>query len=154
MTKLEPIKSWSQNFVALVSGLVFSIGLGVAGMTRPEKIINFLNVFGAWDPSLLVVMTSAVSIHFISYRLIKNRRSPILDSDWHLPKESTVTWELVLGSVLFGIGWGLGGFCPGPAVTAIASGALNPVLFVLSMIVGMFLFRRTQSRRQPSSSSD
>ena len=126
---------------SLVVGFIFSIGLGLSGMTRPEKVVGFLDVFGNWDPSLMFVMIGAISIHLVTYQLIMRRRSPLLSSTWHIPDKKEITPALIVGSILFGIGWGLGGYCPGPAVTSLASFELKPFLFVISMVGGMVLFR-------------
>lgn len=135
--------SAQQSLVAFVVGLLFSMGLAIAGMTQPQKVIGFLNPL-AWDPSLLFVMVGAVAVHAIAYPFIRRRHSPLLDAKWHVPTRRDVTPRLILGSALFGIGWGLGGLCPGPGLTSLASGDLRVVLFVLSMLFGMFLFKKTE----------
>lgn len=132
-----------QNAVSFAVGLIFAIGLAVSGMTQPQKIINFLNPW-EWDPSLLFVMIGAVGIHIVAYPLVRRRTSPLLDTKWHVPNRRDVTARLLIGSTLFGIGWGLGGFCPGPGVTSLASGDLRAAIFVGAMIVGMVLFKRTE----------
>jgi len=132
-----------QNAVSFVVGLLFAIGLTISGMTQPQKIISFLNPWD-WDPSLLFVMLGAVGIHLITYPLVKRRPSPLLDTKWHIPTRKDVTPRLILGSALFGIGWGLAGFCPGPALTSLASGDVRTALFVGAMIFGMLLFRKTE----------
>jgi uncharacterized protein len=132
-----------QNAVSFFVGLIFAIGLAISGMTQPKKIIDFLNPWD-WDPSLLFVMLGAVGVHLLSYPLVKRRASPLLDSKWHVPNRNDVTLRLVLGSALFGIGWGLGGFCPGPALTSLASGDARSALFVGTMIFGMLLFKKTE----------
>jgi uncharacterized membrane protein YedE/YeeE len=129
-----------RNLVSFLVGLIFAIGLGLAGMTQPQKIIGFLDVFGSWDPSLLFVMAGAVGIHFASYRLIRKRNSPILSVKWEVPTSGEVTKPLLLGSFIFGVGWGLSGFCPGPALVSLASGEGGVFLFVIGMIAGLILF--------------
>ncbi|MBL7543165.1 MAG: YeeE/YedE family protein [Bdellovibrionaceae bacterium] len=131
-----------KSFVAFIVGFIFSIGLAISRMTQPQKVIGFLNPF-EWDPSLLFVMVGALTVHIISYALIKRRHSPLLDSQWHVPSRKDITMRLLLGSAIFGFGWGLGGFCPGPGVTSLVSGDLRAVLFVLSMLAGMILFKLT-----------
>lgn len=126
---------------AFAVGFIFAIGLGVSGMTQPEKVVGFLDVFGSWDPSLIFVMGGAVMVHFVTYKLIRKRNSPLLSAKWHVPTKTEITPALIWGSVIFGVGWGLAGFCPGPAVTSLASFEIKPVMFVASMIVGMFLFK-------------
>ena len=133
----------SQNLISFVVGLLFAIGLAVSGMTQPQKVIGFLNP-GNWDPSLIFVMLGALVVHFISYPIITRRPSPLLDTKWHIPTRKDITLRLILGSALFGIGWGLGGFCPGPGLTSLASGNLGSFVFVGTMIAGMILFKKTE----------
>lgn len=136
------------GLAALVVGFIFSIGLGISGMTKPKKVVGFLDVFGEWDPSLIFVMIGAISVHFITYKLIRRKASPLLSAQWHVPTKKDITPALVTGSLLFGIGWGLAGFCPGPAVTSLASFQMQPVLFVVSMLLGMFVFRVVDKKLQ------
>ena len=105
---------------AFSSALLFGIGLGVSGMTLPSKVIGFLDVFGEWDPSLLAVMVGAILVHAISYRIVTKRESPILVAKFQIPTRRDVDWKLVMGSVMFGAGWGLGGFCTGPALVSLS----------------------------------
>jgi uncharacterized protein len=128
-------------FVTFIVGFIFALGLGLAGMTQPQKVIGFLDIFGNWDPSLIFVMIGAIAVHFLTFKIITKRKSPLLASQWQIPNKRDITKPLVFGSFLFGIGWGLGGFCPGPAVTSLASFNLRAVVFVVSMLVGMALFR-------------
>ena len=116
-----------QNIISFAVGFIFAIGLAVAGMTQPERIINFLNPWD-WDPSLLFVMLGALGVHAVAYPLVRKRASPLLDTKWHVPTRRDVTGRLIIGSTLFGMGWGLGGFCPGPGVTSLASLDLRAVL--------------------------
>ncbi len=134
------------GLAALVVGFVFAIGLGISGMTQPQKVVGFLDVFGNWDPSLIFVMVGGIVVHFITYKLIRKRKSPLLSAEWHVPTKKEITPALVTGSLLFGIGWGLGGFCPGPAITSLASFENKPFIFVLSMLAGMFLFRMVDKK--------
>tara|TARA_B110001454_G_C12723340_1_gene436812 strand:+ start:26216 stop:26656 length:441 start_codon:yes stop_codon:yes gene_type:complete len=136
-------KLGKQNIISFVVGFIFAIGLAVSGMTQPSKIINFLNPW-EWDPSLLFVMIAALGVHMLAYPMVRRRTSPILDTKWHVPTRKDVTARLIIGSMLFGVGWGLGGFCPGPGVTSLASGDLRAILFVGSMIAGMLLFKKTE----------
>ncbi len=139
---MKPTHTW-RNVVSFLVGLVFAIGLAVSGMTQPERIINFLNPW-SWDPSLIFVMIGAVGFHMITYPLIRRRSSPLLDTKWHVPTRKDISVRLLLGSALFGVGWGLGGFCPGPAVTSLASGDIRAILFVSAMVIGMLLFKKTE----------
>lgn len=133
------ISSWAVGFVV-------ALGLGISGMTDPKKVIGFLDIFGNWDPSLMFVMAGAISVHFFSYKLIRRRQSPLFSPQWHVPQKSKLTAGLILGSIIFGIGWGLAGYCPGPAITSIASLQLRPVIFVASMLIGMFIFKVFETR--------
>lgn len=126
---------------ALVVGFIFALGLGLSGMTQPQKVIGFLDLFGQWDPSLMFVMVGAIAVHMVSYRIIRKRKSPLLSMRWHVPDKRELSPALIIGAVLFGVGWGLAGFCPGPAVTSLASLSLKPFVFVGSMLVGMLIFR-------------
>lgn len=132
-----------QNLVSFVVGLIFAIGLSIAGMTQPQRVIGFLNPFD-WDPALLFVMVGAIGVHALSYPLIKKMRSPLLDTKWHVPTRKDISGRLVLGSAIFGIGWGLGGYCPGPGLTSLFSGDLRSGIFVAAMITGMLLFKKTE----------
>jgi uncharacterized protein len=134
------------GLAALVVGFIFAIGLGISGMTKPQKVFGFLDIFGNWDPSLIFVMVGGIVVHFLTYKLIRKRKSPLLSAGWHVPTKKELTPSLITGSLLFGIGWGLGGFCPGPAVTSLASFELKPFVFVISMLLGMFLFRLLDSK--------
>lgn len=129
---------------ALLSGFIFAIGLGISGMTQPQKVVAFLDLFGVWNPSLAFVMIGAIGTHGFFYFIFRKKFSPILDSKFYLPYAKDIDFKLVTGSVLFGVGWGLGGFCPGPAITSLASGSQTVLTFVASMVVGMFIFKLTQ----------
>lgn len=129
-----------QAMVAFLAGALFAVGLTLAGMTQPQKIISFLDPWN-WDPSLLFVMAGAVGVHAISYFLVKGRKSPVLEQQWHIPNRKDITARLVLGSMLFGMGWGLGGYCPGPGLTSSVSGDVRALVFVATMIAGMLLFK-------------
>jgi uncharacterized membrane protein YedE/YeeE len=124
---------------SFVSGTVFALGLGISGMTRPVKVIGFLDFFGAWDASLAFVMLGAIAVYFVAYRWSRKMPSPLLAPDFSLPKRSDLDAKLILGAAIFGAGWGLGGFCPGPALTSLASGALPVFIFVVAMGIGMYL---------------
>src|SRR5579864_1715735 len=111
-------------FAAFVSGLLFGLGLTVSQMINPAKVIGFLDIFGDWDPSLAFVMATAIPVTALGYAVARRRRSPICASDFNLPTRTQVDWPLMTGAVLFGVGWGLVGYCPGPAVAALGLG--NP----------------------------
>src|SRR5271163_4855474 len=124
---------------SFVSGIVFALGLGISGMTRPVKVIGFLDFFGQWDASLAFVMLGAIAVYFVAYRLSRRMASPWLAPEFSLPKRSDLDIKLIAGAAIFGAGWGLGGFCPGPALASLASGALPVLVFVLAMALGMYL---------------
>jgi len=126
---------------AFFSALIFGLGLGVAGMTLPTKVIGFLDVTGNWDPSLAIVMIGAIAVHSVSYRLITKRESPILTAEFQIPEKRQIDPKLVLGSLIFGVGWGIGGFCPGPAIVAAVSGAPSVLVFLVSMIAGVYVHK-------------
>lgn len=126
--------------ISYISALIFGLGLGLAGMTQPRKIIAFLDIFGKWDPSLLFVMVTAIAVHGSFYFFIKKRSSPLFAPGFRLPNNKKIDKKMVLGSLLFGAGWGLGGLCPGPAIVAIFSGASSVLIFLASMSAGIYLY--------------
>lgn len=129
------------NLSALLVGFIFSLGLALSGMTNPDKVKGFLNIFGSWDPSLIFVMIGAIGVHFLTYKMIRKRKSPLFSAHWHVPQKSEITKSLVIGSVLFGIGWGLAGFCPGPAMTSLTTLSSTALVFVVFMLLGMLIFK-------------
>jgi len=120
-------------------GWLFAVGLGVAGMTQPEKIIGFLDVAGAWDPSLLFVMGGAVSLGLASFPWVLRRPSPVLEESFALPKNAAIDARLLAGAGLFGIGWGLSGYCPGPALASLVTGNVSVLVFVAAMLAGLWI---------------
>lgn len=127
---------------ALASGLVFGLGLAVSGMMNPARVIGFLDVAGDWDPTLAFVMGGALLVAVPAYRLIPKRERPVLEEEFSLPRKEAVDTPLVGGSVLFGVGWGLVGFCPGPAIAALGTGLVPVFAFVAAMLAGMALHAR------------
>lgn len=125
-----------------LSGVLFALGLGISGMTQPAKIIGFLDIFGAWDPSLVFVMAGAVGVNVVLYRLSVKRLRPLFAPAFTLPPKNTVSASLVTGAALFGIGWGLSGYCPGPALVSSVTGWGSVLAFVGSMLAGMYLYQR------------
>ncbi len=125
----------------LVAGLLFGIGLAVSEMINPAKVLNFLDLFGQWDPSLAFVMLGAVVTTAIGYRLVFRRERPLFEGRFNLPTRRDIDTRLLAGSALFGIGWGLGGYCPGPALSGLAFGAVETVIFVAAMFAGMTIMR-------------
>ena len=138
----------SPAFAAFLCGIIFAFGLGVSGMTRPGKVLAFLDVGGAWDPSLAFVMLGAIVAHALLLRPIVARHAPLLVPRFALPTRRDVDGRLLGGAALFGIGWGLAGFCPGPALTSLAGGHAEPLVFVAAMIAGMALHRLVMSRAE------
>ena len=130
-------------------GLVFGIGLILSGMTDPSKVIGFLDLTGLWDPSLALVMGGAIAVGFIAFAMAKKRTVNFLGGMLHLPTSSSIDKPLVIGAILFGAGWGLAGFCPGPALVSLAAGQFKAALFVVFMVGGMLAYelydRRTKS---------
>ena len=142
---------------SFASGLIFALGLGISGMTQPAKVTAFLDFFGNWDPSLACVMIGAITVHAVLYRLIRHRSSPLFASAFSIPTRQDLDLRLVGGAALFGVGWGLGGFCPGPAVTSLVSGRGSVVIFVAAMIAGMYLYKLVEGlglRQLPITSQD
>ena len=122
---------------AFVAGFVFGLGLIIAGMANPEKILNFLDLAGNWDPSLLFVMVGAIAVGMVAFAVAARRASSVLGLPMQLPTTRTIDARLVGGSLLFGIGWGLAGFCPGPAIVALGVGYAKAGAFIAAMLVGM-----------------
>lgn len=127
-----------QNAVSLLSGALFSVGLARAGMTRPEKVVGFLSFFRAWDPSLMFVMGGAIAVHAIAWRLIKRRPSPLFSARFLVPTRRDLDARLLIGAAIFGVGWGLGGFCPGPGLASLVTGTPTALAFMVAMLVGSF----------------
>ncbi len=138
------------NVAALGAGLLFGVGLGVSGMTSPAKVIGFLDFAGAWDASLAFVMIGAIAVHAILRRLLHRRSAPVFADTFDVPKSAAIDTRIVAGSAMFGVGWGLAGYCPGPAIVSIVTGP-RVILFVLSMAAGMALQRATTRIAGPAS---
>ena len=141
-----------QVFAALFAGLVFGIGLIVSGMANPAKVQGFLDLAGPWDPSLALVMAGAIAVGLPAFALAKRRKVSLLGTPLNLPANSAVDRRLLGGSLLFGVGWGLAGFCPGPALVALGMKEPKALVFVLAMLAGMALyemFEHLRTRRKP-----
>lgn len=132
--------------VNLGLGLLFGVGLVISGMSDPARVLNFLDLAGTWDPSLAFVMGGAVVVAFLGYRIVLKRPAPIIGARFHLPTRRDIDARIVAGPAIFGLGWGLSGFCPGPAITALSLGASATYAFVPAMIVGMWAARRAAGR--------
>lgn len=135
-------------FVAFASGLVFGLGLILSGMANPAKVLGFLDLAGRWDPSLVLVMVGAIGVGLAAFSLAKKRKRSLLGAEMKLPTATRIDRPLVLGAVMFGAGWGLAGFCPGPALVALGMGEFKALVFVLAMLAGMVLFETTLGRRR------
>jgi len=127
-------------FTSLLAGLVFGLGLIVSGMANPAKVLGFLDLAGAWDPSLALVMGGAVGVGLLAFAVASRRRLSLLGAEMRLPTARQIDRRLVGGGLLFGIGWGVAGFCPGPALTALGMGEVKALVFVAAMLAGMGIF--------------
>jgi uncharacterized membrane protein YedE/YeeE len=141
-----------QIFMALIVGLLFGTGLIVSGMANPAKVLGFLDLAGRWDPSLAFVMAGAVLLGLAGFHVALRRERALLGDPMRLPAATVIDRRLVLGGLAFGVGWGLAGYCPGPALASLATGGAKPLIFSAAMVAGMLLFEileRVQSRRLP-----
>jgi uncharacterized membrane protein YedE/YeeE len=127
-------------------GLTFGLGIAISGMINPAKVLNFFDVAGSWDPSLAFVMGGAVLVAFVGYRLVFVRPRPLLDDHFHLPKASAIDARLVGGAAIFGVGWGIAGFCPGGALPALGTGRAEVLLFVAAMLAAILATRAVLDR--------
>jgi uncharacterized protein len=132
-------------FVGLAAGLIFGVGLVVSGMTDPAKVRGFLDFTGSWDPTLAFVMAGAIAVHLPAYRLIRGRPAPVLAASFHLPTRQDIDAKLLVGAALFGVGWGLGGYCPGPAVASLALGGPAVTTFVAALLGASWLTGRAEA---------
>lgn len=130
------------SLIAVLSGLLFGIGLLASGMTDPAKVKGFLDLFGLWDPSLALVMGGAIAVGLIGFTLASRRTNSWSGEPIDLPKSTVVDWRLVLGGILFGVGWGIAGYCPGPGIVAASAGSLAAGVFVVAMLAGMTIHDR------------
>lgn len=131
-------------FSTFLIGLIFSIGISISGMADPAKVLNFFDFTGTWDPSLLFVMGGALVTAFIGYRVVFGFRRPIFERGFNVPGKARVDGKLIFGSAVFGIGWGIAGFCPGASIPALGTGRVEVLAFVPAMITGIFLARAIQ----------
>jgi len=135
---------------ALVTGLLFAFGLALSGMTQPSKVVGFFDFsqgLQSWDPSLAFVMGGGMLVYMPVYRLVQHRQRPLFEERFRLPSRRDIDARLLLGSALFGIGWGLAGFCPGPALASVGAGSQEAFVLVASMLTGMWLFQRLEALR-------
>jgi uncharacterized membrane protein YedE/YeeE len=137
-------------FASLLAGLVFGLGLLVSGMANPAKVIGFLDLAGAWDPSLAFVMVGAIAVGFVAFVVARQRTVSFLGADMKLPSQRRIDRRLIVGSTVFGIGWGVAGFCPGPALVALGTGSSKALVFVAAMLAGMAVFELIERPRRPT----
>lgn len=130
-----------EKLLILLSGLLFGLGLGFSQMIDRDRVLGFLDVTGVWDPTLLFVLGGAVTVTVIAFRFVLRRSYPIFADKFYLPTKKDIDKPLVLGAVIFGIGWGIAGYCPGPGVTALVLGVWNPILFIIAFIVGSLSYK-------------
>ncbi|KEY57939.1 DUF6691 family protein [Serratia sp. DD3] len=134
-------------FFSLLAGLVFGIGLLVSGMANPAKVIGFLDITRVWDPSLAFVMGGAISVGFFAFRSVKRRTQSVCGGNINLPTSKQIDKRLIGGAILFGIGWGLAGICPGPGLVLLGAGITKGIGFVVAMLTGMLLFEQIEKAR-------
>jgi len=135
----------ARNISTAIAGLLFGIGLAVSGMTHPDKVLGFLDVAGAWDPSLLLVLGGAVGVTVIAFRFILRRPAPVLEQSFSLPTLREIDGPLVVGATLFGIGWGISGYCPGPAFASLAAPNWETWVFIPAVLLGAFVHRASRT---------
>lgn len=133
--------------IAFLSGLLFGLGLIISGMANPAKVLGFLDLAGKWDPSLIFVMCGAIAVGFFAFLYAGHRKTTLLGTELKLPTATKIDRRLVIGSILFGAGWGIAGFCPGPALVGLGMGLPKAILFVLAMLAGMGIFELIERRR-------
>lgn len=125
-----------QSVIALISGLLFGLGLSISQMVDRERVLGFLDVAGKWDATLMFVLGGAVGVTLITFRFILKFKHPLFEQKFYLPSRQDIDLKLILGAVIFGIGWGIGGYCPGPAVTSLVQLSINPIIFIIAFIIG------------------
>ena len=129
------------KIISLVSGIIFGVGLVISEMINPEKVLGFLDLFGNWDPSLAFVMIGALIVSSPLFHIIKNKEKPLFAEKFNYSNNKEVNNRLIVGSALFGAGWGLGGLCPGPAISSLALLNINSIIFVFAMFIGFYLVK-------------
>ncbi len=142
-----------RQLTMFLAGVLFSVGLAVAGMTQPQKVIGFLDFFGAWDPSLMFVMVGAIAVNLVLFRLTMRTKGPVYAPRFQVPTRRDLDARLIGGSALFGVGWGLAGFCPGPAIASLPAATPSVLVFVAAMVGGMALFHAVERMRQAAVSA-
>lgn len=130
-----------QHLIVFIIGILFGTGLCISQMADPDKVLDFLDITGNWDPSLLLVMVGAVAVTLVTFRYVLGREHPLLEPGFHLPGRKNIDFRLITGSALFGIGWGMVGYCPGPVITALGFGFVDAFIVVVAVIAGMVLHK-------------
>jgi uncharacterized membrane protein YedE/YeeE len=138
------------KFLVFLSGMLFGIGVTISGMVNPMKILNFLDIFGPWDATLIFVMGGGLLVTFLGYRIVMTRPAPVHAAAFKLPQTEIIDARLLGGAAVFGLGWGLSGFCPGPAVASVVFGQTESIIFVVAMAVGMIIAKQIQNRMRTS----
>ena len=136
-----------QNLISLLCGIIFGIGLSLSQMINPNKVLNFLDISGNWDPSLIFVMMGALAVAFVSFRWVLKRPAPLLAESFHISKKASLDKPLILGAAIFGIGWGMTGYCPGPAVANLGLLSLESLIMVVAIYSGFFACNRFFDRK-------
>ena len=139
-----------KNTSAALCGIIFGAGLAISGMTDTQKVIGFLDIFGNWVPDLAFVMGSAVLVTLVGFRLVFKKQAPLFDAQFHLPSTTIIDAKLILGALIFGIGWGLYGYCPGPAIASLAYFDGRSLIFIASMLTGMFIYHLLENSNTKS----
>lgn len=136
-----------KSLLAIICGILFGAGLAVSGMTDTQKVIGFLDIFGNWVPDLAFVMGAAVLVTVVGFKIVLKQQHPIFDKQFYLPSNTHVDAKLLLGAVMFGIGWGLYGYCPGPAIASLAYVDISSIIFIASMLAGMLVFNLFETKK-------
>lgn len=142
-----------EKLMALFAGALFGLGLSLSQMIDRDRILGFLDITGVWDPTLFFVLLGALAVTVIAFRFVLRLPQPIFADQFHLPTKKEIDVPLIVGSAIFGIGWGIAGYCPGPSITALVLGIWNPVLFVIAFIVGSFTYKWYSQRHSRSNSA-
>jgi uncharacterized membrane protein YedE/YeeE len=138
-----------EKLIALISGMLFGAGVTISGMVNPMKVLNFFDIAGAWDATLIFVMGAALLVTLLGYHIIFKRNAPVFAPSFRLPTSQEIDAKLLGGAALFGVGWGLSGFCPGPAVASLVFGRVESITFVIAMAAGMVLTKQIQKLQDP-----